>query len=194
MHKLIRGASLAVACLLALQLTGCANMKMAAPAATIENTAKLRAAALAPANIGAFTPAAGKVAAMDRGTSVRGNSLSSSVDESFTQYLRENVKAELAAAGLYDTSSNTVITGTLTDSELDPAISLGTGSLAAHFVVSRDGVVRYDRELAVSSSWESSFMGAVAIPAAGREYQGLYRKLVTLLLDDDAFRAALSRN
>jgi hypothetical protein len=194
MKKFFRYTTITVGCVLAMLLTGCANMKMGAPVAGIDNTAKLRSSALAPANVGAFTPAPGKIASMDRGTSVRGNPLSSSVEESFTQYLRENVKVELAAAGLYDVKSDTVITGTLTDSELDAAMGTGTGSLAARFVVTRDGKVRYDRALKVQSSWESSFMGAVAIPAAGREYEGLYRKLVTALLDDSEFRTALSKN
>jgi hypothetical protein len=194
MQKFIRYTTITAGCVLAMLLTGCANMKMGAPVANIDNTAKLRGGALAPANIGAFTPAAGKIAGMDHGTSVRGNPLSSSVDDSFTQYLRETVKVELAAAGLYDAKSNIAVTGTLTDSELDAAMGTGTGSLAARFVVTRDGTVRYDRELKVQSTWESSFMGAVAIPAAGREYEGLYRKLVTALLDDSAFRAALSKN
>lgn len=194
MKQLTRVISLAAACVLAMQLTGCVSMKMSPPTASIDNTARLRGAALAPANVGAFTPAAGKIAALDHGTSVRGNSLGSSVDDSFTQYLRETVKVELTAAGLYDIKAGTVITGTLTDSDLDAAMGTGTGMLAARFVVTRDGAVRYDRELKVNSSWESSFMGAVAIPAAGREYEALYRKLVSSLLNDAAFRAALSKN
>lgn len=191
MQKLMRYTALTTGCVLALLLTGCANLKLGAPTPAIENTAKLRNSGLAPANVGAFTPAPGKIAAMDKGTSVRGNPISSSVEDSFTQYLRETVKVELTAAGLYDPKSGTMITGTLTDSELDAAMGTGTGALAARFVVTRDGAVRYDRELKVDASWESSFMGAVAIPAAGHAYEGLYRKLVSTLLNDSAFQAAL---
>jgi len=191
MQAIKRLSVLAAGCVAAMLMTGCANMKLGAPTANIETTATLRQTALAPANLGAFTPAPGKVAALDRGTSVRGNPLGSSVDDSFTQYLRESVKVELAAAGLYDPKSSTVITGTLTDSELDAAMGTGTGTLAARFVVTRDGAVRYNQELKVDSTWESSFMGAVAIPAAAHEYEGLYRKLVNKLLNDAAFKAAL---
>lgn len=194
MRALIRSASIIVAGLLALQLTGCANMKLGAPVANIETTAQLRLASLSPASLGKFTAAPGKIEALDQGTSIRGNPLGSSVENSFTQYLRENIKVELTAAGLYDASSGIVITGTLTDSELDAGMGEGKGALAARFIVTRAGAVRYDRELKVNSNWESSFMGAVAIPAAAREYETLYRKLVKALMDDPGFRAALSKN
>jgi hypothetical protein len=193
MYQTLRIATISAGCALAMLLTGCANMKLGAPTANIEQTAMLRQAQLAPANVGAFTPAPGKVAELDHGTTIRGNSISSSVEESFTQYLREAVKVELNAAGLYDASARTVITGTLTDSELDAAIGTGTGSLSARFVVTRDGTVRYDRELKVNASWDSSFMGSVAIPMAGQQYEGLYRKLVAELVKDSAFQAALSK-
>jgi hypothetical protein len=83
-----------------------------------------------------------------------------------------------------------VITGFLQESQVDPAISEGSAKLAARFVVMRAGSAVYDKELTVSSKWESSFLGAVAIPAAINEYTALYRKLVGVLLDDPTFQAA----
>jgi hypothetical protein len=51
----------------------------------------------------------------------------------------------------------------------------------------------FDRELTVQSSWESSFMGAVAVPAAMNQYQALYKMLVAKLVDDPEFRKAVAR-
>jgi hypothetical protein len=191
MTSFIRIATLAAATVLSLQLTGCANFTMSPPTATIENTAKLRGANIAPAAVGTFKVDAAN-AAMDKGTSIRGNALGTS-GGSFAQYLGENLKVELQSAGLLDPASSTVISGTLTNSEVHGDIGTGTAKLAARFVVTRGNAVQFDRELKVDDSWESSFVGATAIPMAARHYEGLYRKLITTLLDDAAFRTAVSK-
>lgn len=175
-----------------LLLTGCASAPMGAPQPTIENTAKLRGAQLAPARIGSFTLDTGKPAALDQSVGIRGSSLHSPVNNSFAQYLGETLRVELAAAGLVDPAAPTVISGTLSESELDAAIGQGSGKLAARFVVTRAGTVRYDRSLTASANWESSFMGAVAIPLAAGQYQALYRKLAGQLFEDPEFRKALA--
>lgn len=107
---------------------------------------------------------------------------------SFSQYLRETLIVELKSAGLLNPASPAVITGFLTESEVDSGMSEGSGKVSARFVVTRSGSAVYDRELSVSSKWPSSFVGAVAIPAAINEYTALYRKLVGALLDDQKFQ------
>jgi hypothetical protein len=179
---------------LALELTGCASIKMSPPKATLATTASLRSASLAPANVGAFRLDASRPAAEDQSISLRGaNNVASPIGGSFAQYLGESVRVELEAAGLYDAASQNVITGTLTRTEADAAIGTGKASLGAHFVVTRSGQVKYDDQLTVEDSWESSFMGATAIPMAAAHYEGLYRQLAAKLLDDPKFRSALAR-
>lgn len=175
-----------------LLLTGCASSPMGVPQATIENTARLRSAQLAPARVGSFTLDTAKPAALDQSVGIRAATLTSPIGGSFAQYLGETLRVELAAAGLADPAAPTVITGTLTESDLDAAIGTGSGKLSARFVVTRDNAVRYDRTLSASSTWESSFVGAVAIPLAAGQYQGLYRKLAGQLFDDPEFRKALA--
>ncbi|MCC2957167.1 hypothetical protein LK542_16240 [Massilia sp. IC2-477] len=175
-----------------LLLTGCASTPMGVPQATIENTARLRSAQLAPARVGSFTLDTSKPAALDQSVSIRAASLNSPIGGSFAQYLGETLRVELAAAGLADPNAPTVISGTLLDSELDAAIGTGSGKLSARFVVKRNDTVRYDRTLSASATWESSFVGAVAIPLAAGQYQGLYRKLAGQLFDDPEFRKALA--
>jgi hypothetical protein len=166
---------------------------MGQPVASMDKTVKMRdGSAIAPAAVGAFVLEAGKPASLDQSVSVRGgNTLASPIDNSFAQYLKETLRVELEAANLLDSNSQTQITGVLMDSMLDPAISVGKGHLQARFVVKRADAVKYDRVLEVNSEWESSFMGAVAIPAAVQNYQLMYRKLVGQLFDDPSFRKAL---
>jgi len=188
---LIRYAAIAAVTAISMQLTGCANFTMTAPTATVEATAKMRAANMAPAAVGTFKIDAGK-AEMDKGTTIRGNALGTS-GGSFAQYLGETLKVQLQSAGLLDAASSTVISGTLTNSEVHGDIGTGTAKLAARFVVTRGNMVQFDRELKVDDSWESSFVGATAIPMAAQHYEGLYRKLVGSLLDDADFRKAVSK-
>lgn len=168
---------------------------MSPPKPSIENTQKLRAAGLAPAKLGSFVLDAKLGADKDKQVSMRGaNTLQSPTNGSFAQYLGQTLSTELQAAGLLDDAANTVIKGTLLKSEVDAAIGTGKGVLAARFEVNREGKQRYARDLEVQAEWESSFIAATAIPLAAGQYEGLYRTLVTKLLDDAEFRQALKKD
>lgn len=189
-----RFLTLGAAAALALQLTACASIKMSEPKATLATTAALRGAPLAPATLGAFQLDPSRPAGDDKSISMRGsNTVSSPIDGSFAQYLRQSVRVELEAAGLYDPASQNVITGTLNQTEADAAIGTGKAKLGARFVVTRAGQVKYDNQLTVDDSWESSFAGATAIPMAAAHYEGLYRQLAAKLLNDPAFRTAMAK-
>jgi len=192
MNKFFRFCALACAGAITVLMTGCASTPMGMPQASIENTARLRNAPVAPVKVGAFTLDSAKPADLDKSMSLRAASIHSPVNNSFAQYLGETLRAELAAAGLVDPNSQTVITGSLVESEVDTAIGTARAKLAARFVVTRAGAVHYDRTLAAESSWESSFVGAVAIPMAAGQYQNLYRKLAGQLFDDADFRKAVA--
>lgn len=192
MNRYLRIALLATAAGFAALLTGCAT-PMGAPQPTIDNTARLRGAPLQKAGLGTFAVDSSKPASLDQSVSMRGSSLHSPVNGSFAQYLKETLRAELDAAGLYDATSPAVITGTLIDTDVDAAIGTGTARLSARFVVTRNGATAFDKVLTANSSWESSFMGAVAIPLAASKYQELYRKLAGQLFEDPAFRKALAK-
>lgn len=187
-----RGALVAGALSLAL-LSGCA-VKMGAPVASMDNVQAAKASGMAPAALGEFALAAGKPKSLDEGVSLRGTGLSSPFQGSFAQYLKETLATELKAAGLLEPGAPVVIQGWLTDSQADATgISQGNGSLGARFVVVRAGKKVYEKELQVSSTWESSFLGSVAIPAAVHQYTALYRKLVNRLLADPEFKAAVGK-
>lgn len=185
LQRLLLTAGLAV-------LTGCASVKMPAPAPSAANAEKLRAVKLVPSQMGSFKLAAGKPADMDTALSgLRGSSISAS-QGSFSGQLRDEIAAELSAAGLLDPKSRFVIEGQLTDSMVDAAISVGKARLAARIQVKRDGQTVFDKEIVAESTWESSFIGAVAIPAAINQYTALYKTLAGKLFDDADFRRALA--
>lgn len=175
-------------------LTGCAQITMGTPQPTADNATHLKQAQLAETRLGAFTLDAGKPAQMDKSHSLRGaNSVQAPTNGSFAEYIRESLRVELAAAGLLNPQADAVISGVLQDSQLDPAIGKGTGSIRVRFMVTRGGEKRFDKALTARAEWESSFMGAVAIPAAAQQYEGLYRKLVGQLIADPDFRKALAK-
>lgn len=176
----------------ALLAAGCGTVQMGQPQASIENIRAARSANLAAANVGRFTLAEGKDPAMDRYVSVRATTLEAP-QGSFARYLQETLETELRAAGLLDPAAEAVIEGSLTDRQLDPAIGQGSGRLAARFVVRRGGRVVFDREIAAEATWESSFVGAIAIPAAINEFNALFRKLIGKLIGDQEFRGAMAR-
>lgn len=173
-------------------LTGCMTVKMPEPTPSMANLEKLRGANLAPVKTGSFILAPGKNAALDRGVSgLRGSSITPA-SGSFAEQLRSELMIELKAAGLYAESADVVIKGELTDSQVDAAIGTGTAKLSARFIIQRAEKPVYDKELTVNSSWESSFVGAIAIPEAINQYTALYKKLIGKLFDDSDFRSALA--
>ncbi len=173
-------------------LAGCASVKMPAPTPSAANAQKLRATKLVPSQLGTFTLAAGKPATMDTTLGgLRGSTLSPT-NGSFAGQLRDELAAELSAAGLLDPKSRIVIEGQLTDSMVDAAIGTGKGRLAAKIQIKRDGQTLFDKEIVAEATWESSFVGAVALPAAINQYGALYKTLVGKLFDDPDFKRALA--
>lgn len=174
-------------------LVGCVSVKLPQPSVSISNLEKLRSANIVPAQVGQFSLASGKPVEMDtRLGGLRGSSIKPA-NETFSQQLKDTLIAELNGGGYYDEASEFVIEGELTDSKVDAAITLGTARLAAHFTVDKNNARLFDKELSVESTWESSFVGAIAIPEAINQYTALYKRLIGKLFDDEDFRKALSK-
>lgn len=172
-----------------LALAGCST-QLGPPTASLDNVQRLRSAGVMPVALGEFTLGAGAPARVDQGISIRGLTVGSG-QGGMAGHLKATLAAELLAAGLLDPRSSAVIHAQLTDSEVDAAIREGTGRLAARFSVYRDGREVWARDIAVTATWPSSFVGVEAASAAINEYGLLHRKLVAKLIDDPGFRAAL---
>lgn len=188
----MRATALILLAAVGLSAAACAT-PMATPGPSIDNLQRLRRAEVPPMALGEFRLAPGLPADMDRRVNVRGSTVTSTAGGSYAQFLKETLAAELKAAGKLDPAAGIVISGQLTESEADAGLDVGIARLGATFAVTRDGREVYRKALRAEERWVSSFYGAVAIPMALNQYTGLYSKLVTKLLEDPEFLAAIQR-
>lgn len=78
-------------------------------------------------------------AEIDKGLSVRSNTILSPIEGSFAQYLRQTLITDLQASGLFDAASQTTLSGYLSESTLEVPTDTGSASLSARFVLIRTG-------------------------------------------------------
>jgi hypothetical protein len=182
----IRFAPIALALIAA---GGCTTM---APSynPSVDNIQKLRDSGAAPARVGTFEP---KLVSGQRDDYIQ---LRTSNMESpygrFTAYIEKALAADLAAVQLLDEKSNVVIGGVVTRNDVSVgSMSEGTGEIEATVTVKRDSQVRYEKVKSAKITFESSFAGAVAIPAGRRAYPELVQKFLAALYADPDFIAAL---
>jgi hypothetical protein len=173
----------------ALILVACAEPALPPPQASLDNIQTLRAADIAPVKIGAFSPAPGSPAMMDKSIIVRAGT-QAAPEGSYAAYLADTLAAELKGAGRLDPNSSLVLSGMITDTHADAAMPMASARLAARFTLSRSGQTVFDKTLSVEAEWNSDFVGAVAIPDAFNHYSGLFPQLATKLFADPEFKAA----
>ncbi|EHR72647.1 hypothetical protein BurJ1DRAFT_3844 [Burkholderiales bacterium JOSHI_001] len=185
MSRAIRSL-LPVLCLATL-LSGCA---LQAPRyqPSIDNVEAIKKAGV-KANVGAFTVAPGATGGSS--ISLRGNTMSAPTGD-YAAYLADALKQELTLAGGLDLKASVEVGGVLVKNDIAAGgMSTNSGEIEARFVVRSGSQVRYDATQRVDLSWESSFVGAVAIPKAQQQYPVLVQKLIGKLLADPQFLAAL---
>jgi len=122
--------------------------------------------------------------------SVRANPIKSP-NGNIPQHIQAAITEELRLAGLVDEKADRSLDVVLVTSELDAGMGTGSGKLAARFTVHKGSDVLYDATQQSSSTWESSFVGAVAVPAAANAYNPLVRELLHNLYSDPLFVQAL---
>ena len=149
---------------------------------------QLQAARVQPAKVGDFTA--------DKGAANTSITLRASTMEpaqgTYAKYLADAIKNELELVKLYSPASTTEISGVLIRNEMNTGLAAtGEGLMEAKFVVRRNGTVRFDKTKQAQITWDSNFIGAIAIPRAQREYPRLVQALVAELFADADFVAAL---
>jgi hypothetical protein len=182
---LIRGGLATVAVVAA---AGCATQ---APPyqASIDNVQVLHRAAGGKVKVGSFGVKPGAVGGAS--IALRAASMSSPVGADFGAYLGDAVKQELDLAKRLDASSSVEVSGVLLGNDIDTAMSTASGYAEAQFVVSKDGQVRFSKVKRGQQSWESSFVGAIAIPKAQLSYPLIIQQLLSSLYTDPDFVEAL---
>lgn len=187
MNTLMRLALAGIAVVLA---SGCAQM---APNynPSVENIQKMRDSGVARVRVGTFEP---KLVEGQKNDAIglRASDMLSPYGGKFTTYIEEALKSELKAARLLDDKSTIEIGGVVTRNDVSIAsLSEGNGEIEARVVVKKAGQVRYDKVKLTRTTFESSFAGAVAIPAGRAAYPELVRKFLAGLYGDPEFIAAL---
>lgn len=124
--------------------------------------------------------------------SVRGTPALSPVGSNYADYLRQALESELQKAELLKPSSGVRVSGTIIGTDIETgAGSTAQAWLEAEIVVSGNGTERYRRVLRADHRWESSFVGAIAIPLAFQAYPQLVERFLSQLYADIAFTHAL---
>ncbi|WP_395699276.1 hypothetical protein [Aquabacterium sp.] len=180
----------AAACaLLVLLSSGCA---LQAPRyqPSIDNVEVIKRSQARPVMIGNFSVQAGAVGGSAIG--LRGSSMASPVGSDYAAYLADALRQELALAGKLDSKSDIELSGLLTKNDIAAGgFSTNSGEIEARFIVKSGGQVRYDAVKRAELSWESSFVGAIAIPKAQQQYPVVVQQLLKALLEDAQFKSAL---
>lgn len=156
----------------------------------VDHAEVLRKTGTTGVSIGSFSVQPGAVGAT--GIGLRGNTMSSPIGADYAAYLADALQRELTLAGKLDAKSRIVVTGVLLKNDIAAGgFSTNSGEIEASFVVVNDGQERYRRTHRAETTWDSSFVGAVAIPKAQVQYPVLVQKLLGQLFSDAAFAAAL---
>jgi len=173
----------------AVLLSGCA-INAPADQPSIGNVEQLKKTMPAPVNVGSFTVRPGAEGAAS--ISLRGNPMASPVGGDDAAYLADALRKDLALAGKLDPKSGVEISGQLLKNDIAAGgFSTNSCEIEARFVVRRDNQERYNAVHRATDSWDSSQVGAVAIPKAQQQYPVLVQKLLCLLFGDAQFQAAI---
>lgn len=183
---LIRCASLFTVVIVGLALTGCAAVAPSYQPAN-DNVRALQAMPGGKVSLGQFTAKSDDL----NHITIRGGAYTSPQNDSFAEYLKAALRKELESSGRLDSKASVVITGELLKNSLDAAIGTGTAVISARIVVTRGTEKIFDKIFVGESQWESSFMGAVAIPAARRNYADTMKKLLGKLFSDVDFQKSI---
>ncbi len=125
--------------------------------------------------------------------SLRGSKLTST-SGSYAQYLEDAIKSDLIEAMMLDPNSTFRLSATLLKNDIDVSgFITGTGTIEAKFSINREGITLFDKTVAAETQFESSFVGAIAIPKAQIEYPNLVRALLTKLYTDKEFVHVLQK-
>ncbi|MEI9989776.1 MAG: hypothetical protein WDM86_07025 [Rhizomicrobium sp.] len=185
-RMLLRGLVVAA---FSLGVGACAH-DIGTPQTNIDTIQTLRKVDLAPMAVGSFVPGPKVSTGEDRSTTIRAINEVTAPGGTFSGYLKTTFESELRAAGRFDPNATLVLSGVLTDRSLDSAIGTGTASLAATITLSKDGKTVFEKPYRVDAKWDSSFLGAIAIPDAINNFTGLFDKLATKVLTDPELAAA----
>jgi len=156
--------------------------------ASIENVQIMKLAKLKELAVGEFSSKKKLNSISLRGTSLV------SPEGTYGDYLTKAIESELKLAKIWSGISSTVVSGTLISNDIDVSgFSTGTGEISAEFIVRENDEIVYQGTISADHEFDSSFMGAVAIPNGQSNYMYLVQKLIKKLFSDQDFIDAIKR-
>jgi hypothetical protein len=120
--------------------------------------------------------------------SVRSAQVMSPYSGSWLLFLKQALETELRSSGRLDAASSLRIDSEMIENDLIAGIGTGEAKVGARFKIFLNGTEKFDRVFRVRHVWESSFVGAVAIPAAVNNYAAAVQKLLAALFRDKDFQ------
>lgn len=178
-------------CGLVIMATGCAQLK--APPYTADYPAldQLKASKPGPVAVNTVQPTDPNDALNN--LSLRGTRLVSP-SGTFAKYLESALINDLREVSAYDAASHTKIDARILGNDISVSnIITGTGTMEVRIEVRREDELRLRKNYKANISFESSFAGAVAIPAGQAAYPALTRALLQQVYSDPEFKVAISR-
>ena len=173
-------------------LAGCAT-DLAPQPASFETVVALREASFRSVALGEFKPGPELPHNGDKSIAVRADSFRAP-SGSFSTYLRDTIRDQLASAGKLDDSRTSTLSAELTQSEVETSLPTSSATLSARFTVTSPNGPPTKKTLTVTDEWPSSFFGVVAITEAGQRYSALYQALANAVFSDPDIMRALSGN
>lgn len=171
--------------------SGCAQIKAPAYSPDYAVVDDLKGLDIGQTSVGNFTP-------RDPGAAVNKIWLRAMRMESpsgtFVQYLEDAIRYDLKEVGVYDPSSTTVINASVLRNEIDlSGLSQGYGRMEVEINVAKQGQVIFSKNYRANTQFESSLIGAVAIPKGQNAYPLLVRELLKKVYMDPEFIAAVRK-
>lgn len=167
-------------------LTACASVDAAKYAPSVDNLQTLKSSGTVEARIKPFE--APESHDNPYPVHLRAARMHSPVGDSFGTYLSNAMEQEFAVAGDLSPNAKFEVSGVLLKNDIDASgLSHGEGTISARFVVRRGSETVYDSVKTASGSWDSSFMGVVAINNATAAYPQIVQTLLAKLYADPVF-------
>jgi hypothetical protein len=124
--------------------------------------------------------------------SMRGSTATSPYGATYSSYIESAIRQDLSIASKYSDSSRNRISGVLLKNDVDASgFNTGTGICEVEFSLVNNALVVYKKRIIQNHQWESSFVGAVAIPKATNEYPVMVERLLNQLFSDNEFIKAI---
>lgn len=186
-----RYLSFAAVCLTAFLATGCAQLVAPPYSADYAVLDQLKRAQPDKTAVAAFQPTDPKHEVNH--LTLRAARLNSA-SGSFAKYLEDALIGDLKEISVYDPSAHTRIDAVILHNEMAiGGISTGEGLMDVELTVTREGVQRLHKTYKARTSFESSFLGGIAIAKGQSEYPNLVRTFLRNVYSDPAFIAALAK-